>query len=101
MKRLPAIILIIVVLLILGATPAAALPMGPEENGNFGGNKDPQHPWVYYGGCWHLLGDRTHEINWSTAVFIIPSEQAGNHASLKSPFYIISAEGSRLTLPVP
>jgi hypothetical protein len=99
MKRLPAIILTIVVLLILGATPVAAI--GPEENGNFGGNKEPQHPWYYAAGTWYHLGSTTHEITWSTAVFIIPSDQAGNHASLKSPFYIISAEGSRLTLPVP
>jgi hypothetical protein len=100
MKRLTAIILIVVVLLILGATPVVAA-IGPPENGNFGGNNEPQHPWVYYLGTWHLLGDRTHEINWSTAVFIIPTEQAG-HASFESPTHgNIGIDSTPFYLPVP
>jgi len=103
MKRLPAIILIVVALLILGATPAAGRPIGPEINdGNFGGNNEPQHPWEYYSGIWHLIGDRTHEINWSAAIFIIPSVEAGLHASFKSPTHgTIGIDSTPLYLPVP
>jgi len=103
MKRLAAIILIVVVVLILGATPAAARPIGPEENGNFcgSGNHEPSHPWQYIAGTWYGPGGAIHGLSWSTAVFIIPTVEAG-HASFKSPTHgNIGIYGTPFYLPVP
>ncbi len=103
MKRLPAIVIIVVVLLILGATPVAAI--GPQENGNFGGNAG--QGWYYVdtpdGGWWYKTGYwwDVHKINWSTALLVIPSDQAGYHSSLKSPFIQSVYGPSTLELPVP